>query len=86
MPTFREAIRPIVAIIVVSIVLTLLLIPLGPIEWTTGTQEVTSEVAGEGGFSVLMIIGPLIKITFLMGIPALITLGVRKLIGRSKKS
>lgn len=86
MPTFRDSIRPIIAIIIAAIILMVLLIPLSPIEWTMGAETTVSEAADGRGFSILMIVGPLIKIMFLMGIPALITLGVRRLIGRFRKS
>ena len=87
MPTLREAFIPILAITIASAIIMLLLAPLDATTWAEGFRvgdSAETTEALEGGFSIVMIIGPLIKITFIMGIPALITLGVRRLIGRTR--
>ena len=89
MPTFRDSLRPIIAIVIASAILMLLLAPLASTEWADVMRgAVSAEEGFEGAtsFSIVMIIGPLIKITLLMGIPGLITLGVRNLIGRVGKA
>lgn len=90
MPTLREMIRPILAIIIASAILMLLLSTLDATAWADGFRAgvsaetpAASESDTPGG--IVNIIGSLIKITLLMGVPALITLGVRNLIGRSRK-
>jgi len=83
MPTFRETIVPILAITVASAILMMLLSPLDATQWAEGFR-VGSEVGAEEelGGGIASIIGPLLKITVLMGVPGLITLGVRNLIRR----
>ncbi len=84
MPTFRDMIRPILAITIAAAIVMLLLSTLDATTWADGFRTgVSAEVVEEDGFTgIVSIIGPLIKITFLMGVPALITLGVRRIIGR----
>lgn len=87
MPTFREAVVPIVMITIASAIVMLLLAPLDATAWAEGFRggaSAENTEAFDGGFSIIMIIGPLIKITIIMGVPALITLGVRRLIGRAR--
>ena len=87
MPTLRESIQPLLVITIVSAIVMLLLAPLETTEWAAGFREGFSAEGGEGfegdgPGGVILLIAPLIKITMLMGVPALITLGVRRLIGR----
>lgn len=87
MPTFRETIVPILAITAASAILMLLLAPLDATQWAEGFRvggEVSTEEELGGG--IANIIGPLLKITFLMGIPGLITIGIRNLIRRFRSN
>ncbi len=88
MPTFREMIRPILAITIAAAILMLLLAQLDATTWADGFRVgVTNEgFEGDTRSGIVAIIGPLIKIALLMGLPALLTLGVRNLIGRLRKS
>lgn len=85
MPTFRESLQPILAITIAAAIVMLLIAPLDATAWADGIRGSVTAVGGEGSEElpggIIMIIGPLIKITLLMGVPALITLGVRNLIG-----
>lgn len=89
MPTLREMIRPILAITIAAAILMLLIAPLDATTWAAGFRVDVVAVAREGlegdaPGGIAAIIGPLIKITLLMGVPALITLSVRNLIGRKR--
>ena len=90
MPTLRESLRPIVAIAIAAAIVMFLLAPLEATEWANGfragvsAENVEGFEAGPGGIAI--IIGPLIKVTLLMGVPALITLGVRNIIGRLRNN
>lgn len=90
MPTFRESLWPIVAITIAAAIVMLLIAPLEATEWANGFRGGVTAVgnegfeAGTGG--ITMIIGPLIKVTLLMGVPALITLGARNLIGQARRN
>ena len=90
MPTFRESIRPILAITIAAAIVMLLLAPLDATEWANGFRVGVPAVGNEGFENspdgITTIIGPLIKVTLLMGAPALMTLGARSLIRRSRKS
>ncbi len=90
MPTFRDMIRPILAITIAAAIVMLLLSTLDATTWADGfrtgvSADVGEATDGDGLTGIISIIGPLIKITFLMGVPALITLGVRRIIGRKPK-
>ena len=86
MPTFRESIRPILAITIAAAIVMLLLAPLEATEWAGGfrvgvpVEDGAGFEAGPGG--IITVIAPLIKITLLMGVPAVMTLGVRRLLSR----
>ena len=87
MPTFRESIWPILIIIITSTILMLLIAPLDSTEWATGIRaglitegDESFEASDLSG--AISIIGPFLKITFLMGIPALITFWIRRIIRR----
>ncbi len=86
MPTLRESIGPILAISIAAAILMLLLAQLDATEWANGFRVAAPVAEGEGveaaPAGIISFIGPLIKVSLLMGIPALITLGVRKLLGR----
>lgn len=87
MPTLRESIRPILTITVASIIIMLLLSLLDTTEWAAGIRAGFSAEGSEGfkGDSpggAILFIAPLLKTTFFIGIPALITVGVHNLINR----
>lgn len=86
MPTLRESLRPILAITIAAAIVMVLLAPLDATEWANGLRAGFSAESGdafeEGPGGTLMIVAPLIKITILMGVPALITMGVRRVLGQ----
>lgn len=88
MPTIRESIRPILTISMAAAIVMLLLAPLEATEWASGFRVGVPLGGGEGFESgpggIITVIAPLIKITLLMGVPAVMTLGVRRLISRSR--
>ena len=93
MPTLKESIWPIVAIIIASALVMFAIAPLDSSEWAESMRaEFSAEggedepfAEGEGLPGVLLIIGPLLKITFLMGIPGLITLSILRITRRFGK-
>ena len=90
MPTLRESMWPILAITIASAVVMLLIAPLEATEWAAGIRaglsaEGTEAIEGGAPSGLIAIIGPLIKITILMGIPALLTFSARRLIGQLSK-
>lgn len=93
MPTLRESIGPIVLIMIASMLVMFAIAPLDSSEWAEGVRadflteggEDEPFADGEGPPGILLIIGPLLKITFLMGIPGLITLGILRLVRRFGK-
>lgn len=89
MPTLKETIRPILLITIASAIIMFAIAPLDSSEWAEGIRsgfnaEEGEGVQGEDGppGGIFRFVGPLIKITILMGIPGLITVGVRNLIRR----
>lgn len=93
MPTLKESLWPIVAIIVASAIVMFAIAPLDSSEWADSMRgEFSAEAEGrdgepfaegEGGPSgILRFIGPLIKITILMGVPGLITMGILRITRR----
>lgn len=95
MPTFREAIWPIIAVIIASAIIMFALDLLDNSDWADSMRAGISVEAegGEGDFTeegespinILSIIGPLLKITIFMGLPGLITLAVLRLTRRFGK-
>ncbi|TWU43464.1 hypothetical protein Q31b_25050 [Novipirellula aureliae] len=87
MPTLRESIRPILIIMLASAFVIFLIAPLDQTQWAAGMRARISE-SGGGGFEgdgprgAIRFIGPFLKISILMGVPALVTLGIRGLISR----
>ena len=93
MLTLRQSIGPIVAIIIASALMMFAIAPLDSSEWAESVRAGFSAeegegepfAEGEGPSGILLVIGPLLKITFLMGIPGLITLGILRLVRRFGK-
>ena len=92
MPTLKESIWPIILIIIASTIIMLAIAPLDSSEWAEGMRadfsaETESEPSadGERPSGIFMLIGPLIKITILMGIPGLITIGILRITRRFGK-
>ncbi|TWU18260.1 hypothetical protein [Allorhodopirellula heiligendammensis] len=87
MPALRETIRPILFIVVAASIVVLLIAPLYQTQWAAGMRAGAASDVGEGvkgsdPSGAIRFIGPLLKIAILMGVPALVTLGIRRLIRR----
>ncbi len=88
MPTLKEMIWPIVLITIASAIVILAIAPLDGSAWAEGMRAGASAEGGEALdqlSGIIRFIGPLIKITLLMGVPGLITLGVRRAVRRVRK-
>ncbi|WP_442506140.1 hypothetical protein SH528x_004969 [Novipirellula sp. SH528] len=87
MPTLRAPIRPILAIMFASAIVIFLIAPLDETQWAAGMRAGFSAEGGDGfeddgPSGAIRFIGPVLKIAILMGVPAIITIGVRDLIRR----
>ncbi len=80
MPTLRESLTSTLVIIIASAIVIFLIAPLDATEWASSMRAGAGEEGGEGmPGGIFGLVAAFIKITLLMGIPGLITLGVRRL-------
>ncbi|MFG0266336.1 MAG: hypothetical protein ACF8AM_14490 [Rhodopirellula sp. JB055] len=87
MPTLRQSIRPTLCIVLAATLVVFLISPLDETQWAAGIRAGASANGGEGSEGSgpggpIRFIGPIVKMSILMGVPALITLGIRRLIRR----